>query len=285
MMPPSEVAAPSSLLRARGVHVWYERGLPHEQHALRGVDAEVRAGDRVGLLGASGSGKSTLLHVLARLQKPTQGNVASSMSQLPSLVFQFPERQLFAESVAEEVAYGLAAAGVTRAEIASRVDAALTDVGLSPEIFAKRTPFQLSGGERRRVALAAILAQRRSVVLLDEPTLGLDRDGTRRLAATLETLHERNVAYWVASHDTDFIAETCDQLVVLSDGAVVHRGGAETYWTHHERAERDGVRPPRAAALASRLSALDIAGLPARPSALQIAAALAAVRHKHEPPG
>jgi len=274
-----------TLLRADGIHVWYERGLPHEQHALRGVDIAVRAGDRVGLLGASGSGKSTLLHVMARLQSPDRGKVRSESQRLPSLVFQFPERQLFAETVADEVGYGLAASGIAHSELVLRVQRALRDVGLDAESFAPRAPFQLSGGERRRVALAGILAQEREIVLLDEPTLGLDGDGVRRLVSMTRALHERGVAYWIASHDTDFIADTCTHLAVLDHGEIVFHGTAPAYWADPDRAARHGVRPPRAAVLAARLRAHGVGGLPERPGAVQFAAALAEQRHKHDSPG
>jgi len=280
-----DVDTQQPLLQARGVQMWYERGLPGEQHALRGVDLEVRAGDRVGLLGASGSGKSTLLHILARLQTPSEGEVRSIAPQLPSLVFQFPERQLFAESVADEVGYGLAASGVPKAEIEARVQKALDDVGLDASTFARRAPFHLSGGERRRVALATILAQRRALVLLDEPTLALDRDGTRRLTTILGALHRQDVACWVASHDTDFVAETCTHLVVLVEGAVAFRGRADDYWAQPERAERHGVRPPRAARLAAQLRAYGIEGLAIRPGVAQLAGVLAAAHHKPGPTG
>ena len=274
-----------TVLRADGIHVWYERGLPGEQHALRGVELNVRAGDRIGLLGASGSGKSTLLHVMARLRSPDRGKVHSESTSLPSLLFQFPERQLFAETVAEEVGYGLAASGLDGAEIGTRVQRALREVGLDAESFAPRAPFHLSGGERRRVALAGILAQEREIVLLDEPTLGLDRDGTRRLGSITRALHARNVAYWLASHDTDFIAETCTHLVVLSAGEVVFGGPAPEYWADPARAARHGVRPPRTAELAARLRAHGVGGLSEYPLPKQFAAALAAQRHKHDSPG
>lgn len=278
-------AASSELLRSDAVHVWYERGLPSEHYALRGVGVSVRAGDRVGLLGASGSGKTTLLHVLARLQAPDRGAVHAETRGLPSLVFQFPERQLFAETVREEVSYGLAQSGVLRDEIETRVHEALEQVGLPQREFAERAPFHLSGGERRRVALASILAQRRDVVLLDEPTLGLDRDGVRRLEEIMATMHGRGVAYWVASHDTDFVAATCTQLVVLADGEVAYRGPAQSYWADPERAQSHGVRAPRAARLAARLRMHGVGGVGDLPSASELAAALAHVHHKHEPPG
>lgn len=125
----------------------------------------------------------------------------------------------------------------------------------------------------------------RDVVLLDEPTLGLDRDGVSRLEGIMETMHARGVAYWVASHDTDFVAATCTQLVVFGDGSVVYEGPAQAYWADPERAQSHGVRAPRAARLAARLRMPGIGGVGDLPGATEPAAALAHVHHNHEPPG
>jgi energy-coupling factor transport system ATP-binding protein len=232
-------------------------------------------------MGASGAGKSTLLHVLARLQAPSPGTLRADKqsSRLPSLVFQFPERQLFAKTVRDDVAYGLREGGVPRQEVESRVRQALEDVGLPPEAFGPRMPFHLSEGEKRRVALAAALAQQRPVLLLDEPTLGLDLEGGTRLTGILARLHARGVGYWIASHDADFVAATCTRVVVLEAGRVAFEGAADELWRHPERVAL-GVRPPREVALAERLRACGVQGLPARPTPLELAAALLALWRK-----
>lgn len=273
------------LFEVRDAHVWYQRGLPNEHHALRGVTLRIQTGDRVGMLGASGAGKSTLLHVLSRLQSVGAGEVRSFDPALPipSLVFQFPERQLFAETVRQEVGYGLREGGLAANEVDARVRASLDEVGLPADEFAARTPFHLSAGERRRVALAGALAQGRSILLLDEPTLGLDRDGVGRLADVLGRLHERGVAYWVASHDADFVAATCSRLVVLDSGAVVFDGDAEDFWRQPDRAATSGVPRPRESLVADQLRAFGVRGLPPRPSAQQLAAAMLALWHKPRP--
>lgn len=267
-----------ALIELHDVEVRYAGAGDGGVRALAGVSLAVRRGDRVGLLGASGAGKSTLLHVLAGLVKPVRGRVEGLEGAFPSLVFQFPERQLFAETVHEDVAYGLAESGVARAEVAPRVHRALEDVGLEPGTFASRAPFHLSGGEMRRVALAGILAQERTVVLLDEPTLGLDAEGVERLRDILCRLHERGVSYWVASHDTDFVAEVCDRAVVLDAGTVVFDGAASAVWRDASRAEQLGIALPATAALAARLAAHAIAVLPGAPAEDDLARALAARR-------
>jgi len=202
-----------------------------------------------------GSGKSTLLHLLTGLLRPQRGTIERSngAGPMPSLVFQFPERQLFAETVAEDVGYGLRESGVARAEVASRIEEALAEVGLPPAEFATRVPFHLSGGEMRRVALAGALAQRRQLLLLDEPTLGLDAEGLDRLRDILDGVHARGVAYWMASHDVDFVCATCDRVVVLDAGGVACSATPAEFWGDPGLAARLGVDTPRTAALAARL--------------------------------
>jgi len=217
--------------------------------ALDGVSLIVRPGDRVGVLGASGAGKSTLFAVLATLLAPRRGRIewtrtAGGAASLPSFVFQFAERQLFSETVREDVAYGLRESRLDPVEIARRVDQALADVGLPAAEFGARVPFQLSGGEMRRVALAGAFAQERPLVLLDEPTLGLDAEGISRLVAALDRLHARGVATWIASHDPHFVSATCDRVLVLDAGRVVFDGSPAEVWRDADRAAEWGVEVP-----------------------------------------
>jgi energy-coupling factor transport system ATP-binding protein len=281
--PAAPARAPDFLLRARDVHYRYESFLPGRraatgssgaQHdrtsptdtsgdALRGISLTVQAGDGVALLGASGVGKTTLLHVLAGLLRPQRGTLAWSASWdgVPSLVLQFAERQLFAPTVREDVAYGLRESGVPRHEVAGRVDAALDDVGLPPGEFAARVPFHLSGGEMRRVALAGALAQARPVLLLDEPTLGLDAEGRARLAALVARVRARGQACWLASHAADFVAETCSAVHVLAAGEVAFAGAPAALWRDAARALALGVEQPRAALLAGQLAEAGLGSL------------------------
>ena len=271
------------LLRLENVHVTHATSEPNARPALQGVRFEMHAGDRVGLMGRAGSGKTTLLHVCARLLAPAGGDTRWTDKRLPSLVFQFPERQLFAETVADDVAYGLRQSGVASPEVRARVEQALADVGLPASEFAARPPFHLSAGEMRRVALAGALAQQRGVVLLDEPTLGLDAEGVARLVDILGRLHERGVAYCVASHDADFVAATCATLVVLDGGRVAFQGAADNFWRDPDRVDRCGVRLPGEAALAQTLRSCGVQGLPSRPNVHILAGALLALWHKPGP--
>ncbi|HZM16835.1 MAG TPA: ATP-binding cassette domain-containing protein [Candidatus Krumholzibacteria bacterium] len=271
---------PELLLQLRAVEVAYDAGLPEKNLALRGVSFDLHHADRLGLMGRAGSGKTTLLHVCARLVEANAGSVHAPQQREPSLVFQFPEHQLFAETVAEDVGYGLRQGGVAPGEIRTRVEQALEDVGLAAAEFAARPPFHLSGGEKRRVALAGALAQQRGLVLLDEPTLGLDAEGIERLRAILERMHARGVAYCVASHDADFVAATCTRLVVLDAGRVVFQGPTEEFWGDPQLVETCGVRLPRTAALAQTLRGYGVLGLPPQPDLRRIAAALLALWHR-----
>jgi energy-coupling factor transport system ATP-binding protein len=251
-----------TLLALHDVVAWHGDECP-ARPALDGITLVVEAGDRVGLVGASGSGKSTLLHVLSGLLRPQRGTVAAQDAErLPSLVFQFPERQLFAETVREDIGYGLRESGVAPADVAARVDAALAGVGLPPAEFGARPPFHLSGGEMRRVALAAALAQQRPVVLLDEPTLGLDAEGLGRLADILTRMHAAGTATWIASHDADFLAATCDRIVALDEGRIAFDGPAASFWDDSDGAERLGVPVPRTSTLAGSLRAFGVRDLP-----------------------
>lgn len=280
MTSPGGPAQPADdvLLRALDIEFGYGVGGQADAPVLRGVRVELRRGDRVGLLGASGTGKSTLLHLLTGLLRPQRGTVERLVDRdvMPSLVFQFPERQLFAETVRQDVGYGLRESRVPRTEVAERVASALTDAGLPPEEFADRVPFHLSGGEMRRVGLAGALAQRRPILLLDEPTLGLDHEGRARLREILERVHARGVAMWMASHDVDFVAATCDRLVVLDAGRIAFDGPAAAFWADADRALRLGVERPRAVRLAGRLRDAGLTAVPEQASESELLAALAA---------
>lgn len=181
---------------------------------LSGVHLTVRAGEVVALLGPNGSGKSTLLNVLAGLVPPLGGTV---LGPRPALVFQNPEQQFLAHTVRAEVAHAVAP------EAESRVDAALRDHGLSH--LSDQNPFRLSGGEQRRLSLAAMLVHEPAVLLLDEPTSSLDRRHTARTAETLRRVAGAGTGVVVATHDVRFAASVADRVVVLAGGGVVADGG------------------------------------------------------------
>lgn len=205
----------------------YSRDGEAKIQALNGVSFRVRSGEAVALIGPVGSGKSTLLRVLAGLVKPTSGRVTVEGRKGPVvLAIQEPQRGFFAATVREEVAFGPENLDLDPAEVAARVTWALTAVGLKEERWTV-SPFQLSGGEQRRVALAASLAMKPRFLLLDEPTIGLDGPGQAALVETLRKIKaETGLGLLVASHDPDFLFSLTRRVLVLNDGKLT----ADTTW-------------------------------------------------------
>ncbi len=235
--------------------------------ALQEVSLSVETGAFLGIVGPGGSGKTTLLQIMSGLLLPTKGrvmveghdltrsaNVRRRVCFTVGLVFQFPEKQLFEGTVFEDVAYGPKNMGLGRVEVEDRVREALSRTGLDPERVAGRSPLALSFGEMRRVALAGVLAMRPKILLLDEPTAGLDERGKRRLGALLESLHERGVGVVVASHDTGFLSERVRDLLLLDGGRAVARGPAREVLEHPQRLRASGVAVPFLSAVLSGLA-------------------------------
>lgn len=219
------------------VHL-YLPGTPFEQRALEGVSLEIAEGEAVGLAGATGSGKSTLAQHLNGLLRPTSGSVRVGGVDIPprggrleavralvGLLFQFPEQQLFEETVALDVGFGPRNLALSGAEVQERVREALDLVGLPLDRFGERSPFALSGGERRRAALAGVLAMRPRCLVLDEPTAGLDPRGADELLALLARLRrERGLSLVIISHRMEELARLVDRLVILTGGRVAGDG-------------------------------------------------------------
>lgn len=193
-----------------------------QRSVLRDIGFDVREGEIVALLGASGSGKTTVLKLAARLLTSTGGTIRreGDRSRGTALALEFPERQLFGRTVAEDVAAALwVRGGVTAADRLSRAGAALSAVGLNPARFADRVPSSLSEGEKRRAALAGFLVEPAPVLLLDEPTAGLDPEGRRAMKATLRRLADAGTAVLFASHDLDFVLGVADRAIVIGRDA------------------------------------------------------------------
>jgi energy-coupling factor transport system ATP-binding protein len=225
------------LIRVENLSYTYVPGTPLARVALHGVSLEVSPGERVGLVGRTGSGKSTLVQHIAGLLTPTQGRVlldgvpahertaaARAVRQRVGLALQYPEDQLFEQTVFREVAFGPHNLGLNKAEIAARVHWALEMVGLDPAMES-RSPFTLSGGEMRRAALAGILAMRPEALILDEPTAGLDPRGRRELLARVHAWQvEIGSTLILVSHNLDELARVVERVIVLDRGQVVVNG-------------------------------------------------------------
>jgi energy-coupling factor transport system ATP-binding protein len=213
----------------------YALGTPFERLALRQVNLQIAAGERVGILGPTGSGKSTLAQHLAGLLKPTAGRVlldGVSVHSAPrdhrlqvGIAFQYPEDQIFEQTVLREVTFGPRNLGLDQAEVTARVRWALEMAGLDPETMSQRMPFTLSGGEMRRVALAGILALRPRVLILDEPTAGQDPQSRRGLLARILAWQEEiGLTLVIISHALEELGQAVDRLVMLKEGLVVADG-------------------------------------------------------------
>ncbi len=203
--------------------------------ALCDVSFELRAGGSLALMGASGSGKSTLLQVVRGLDAPESGAVLldgadpsdpryTALQREVGLVFQAPERQLFASTARDDVAFGPRRLGWPDEQVTSAVATALDLVGLPPARFAERHPYALSGGEQRRLALAGVLAMRPRLLLLDEPFVSLDPGTRRQLVGILERLKAAGVTLLLATHDVDLAWALCDEILVLGEGRVAAAG-------------------------------------------------------------
>jgi energy-coupling factor transport system ATP-binding protein len=202
-------------------------------HALVDVNLTIAQGAFCGIAGHTGSGKSTLLALLCALTKPTSGKIVISGLDLAErksrralhtkvgLALQYPEHQLFAPTVAQDVAYGLVNAGVVEPKLTERVRGAMAAMGLAYEQYAQRSPLELSGGEKRRVALAGVLATQPSVLLLDEPTAGLDPQGRAEILSYIKAVNASGVTVVMVSHSMNDLAELCTQVVVIKDGRIV----------------------------------------------------------------
>ena len=235
----------------------YSKGTPFEKGALKGVDVEFNQGEIVALIGHTGSGKSTFLQHLNGLLKPDSGDVCfegksiySSKEFLRScrfnvgLCFQYPEQQLFESSVYKDVAFGPKNMGLSDEEISKRVKESIAYVGLSEE-YLEKSPFDLSGGEKRRVAIAGVLAMEPKVLILDEPTAGLDpigKDGLLKLIKEYNRATNSTIIF--VSHNMDDVASVADRVIVMNDGAVALSGSVQEVYSQGENLALLGLDVP-----------------------------------------
>ncbi|MGN0720562.1 MAG: energy-coupling factor transporter ATPase [Anaerovoracaceae bacterium] len=239
------------------VHI-YDKGMPTEQLALDNISFTADDGQMIGIIGHTGSGKSTLLQHLNGLLKPESGRIiigdtditqpGVSMVQIRKkigLVFQYPEYQLFEETAAKDVAFGPKNLGLSEEEIDERVREAIELVGLDYEEIKDRSPFELSGGQKRRVAIAGVVAMRPEVLILDEPTAGLDPKAHRDVLTMVEEVHRRtgNITILV-SHNMADIARLCDKVVVIDSGKLVTAGTPYEVFSKKEELRNVGLELP-----------------------------------------
>ncbi len=250
----------------------YSAGSAFQATAIRNVNLTIEEGEFIAVIGHTGSGKSTLVQHLNGLLKPTDGQILVDgedlngekvdrrrIRQKVGLVFQYPEYQLFEETVAKDIAFGPKNQGLSAEEIDSRVHMAMEQVHLDYDKYAERSPFELSGGQMRRVAIAGVLAMKPKVLILDEPTAGLDPQGRDRILGMVKELHEAgDTTVVMVSHSMDDVARLATRLVVMSRGELVATGTPREIFKQVKMMESIGLGVPEAAKLCNMLRQRDI---------------------------
>ncbi|MBQ6815063.1 MAG: energy-coupling factor transporter ATPase [Lachnospiraceae bacterium] len=246
------------VLEAKNLKYVYEEGTANEKGALDDVSLDIYEGEFLGIIGHTGSGKSTLIQHLNGLMKADSGeiyfngeNIYDKEFSLPflrkhvGLVFQYPEHQLFESTVFEDVCFGPKNLGLSKEETTEAAKKALAQVGLNEKYYEK-SPFELSGGEKRRVAIAGVLAMNPEVLILDEPTAGLDPKGRDDILNQLKILQkERNIAIVLVSHSMEDVARFADRLVVMNGGKKLYDGGCREVFSHYMELEKIGLAAPQ----------------------------------------
>ncbi|OPJ60659.1 energy-coupling factor transporter ATPase [Clostridium oryzae] len=213
----------------------YMPGTPFEKKALDNVSLNIQDGEFIALIGHTGSGKSTLIQHMNGLLKPTSGKIIidevditnekvklSEVRKKVGLVFQYPEYQLFEETVEKDIAFGPEKLGLTGEEISERVKRAMNIVGLDYEKYRSKSPFELSGGEKRRAAIAGIVAMESKILILDEPTAGLDPKGRDEILSQIKELHSKyNITIIMVSHSMEDVSKLADRILVMNNGKCI----------------------------------------------------------------
>ena len=271
----------------------YMPGTPYERYALRQVSVSIQDGSFTAIAGHTGSGKSTLVQHLNGLLQPSSGQVlvdgidlkgsdkaaraaAKAARRRVGMVFQYPEQQLFEETVEKDVAFGPKNQGLDPGLVQGRVEEAMNLVGLDYASFRNRSPFQLSGGQKRRAAIAGVLALHPRYLVLDEPTAGLDPCGREDLIRMIQKLHrDWKLTIVFISHSMADVARLADSVILMNHGECVIQDDPDTVFSRDDLLQAAGLRPPHIQRLLRRLQA---AGLPVQTKARNIEECLARIR-------
>ena len=265
------------------VNYVYSQGTAYEIQALKNINLKIEDGEFIGIIGHTGSGKSTLIQHLNGLTKATSGAIyyngadiydeGYNLKELRSkvgLVFQYPEHQLFETTIFEDVCFGPKNQGLTKEEAELRAFAALKSVGLPEEVY-YHSPFDLSGGQKRRVAIAGVLAMQPEVLILDEPTAGLDPKGRDEILDQVAKLHkERGITVILVSHSMEDVAKYVDRIIVMNQGSVMFDDIPKRVFAHYRELEAVGLAAPQVTYLMHELAA---AGIPVSMDATTVAEA------------
>lgn len=276
-----------SLLSVRDLSFIYSQGTPFEHVAVDHISLDINKGEFIGIIGHTGSGKSTLVQMLNGLIRPTSGQVILDGTDIWSkpkeirkirfkvgLVFQYPEYQLFEETVAKDIAFGPANMGLTQQEIAERVLNAAKFVGLRDELLEK-SPFDLSGGEKRRAAIAGVIAMDPDILILDEPCAGLDPMGRDLLLSQIYHYHqERGNTVLLVSHSMEDVATVCDRVLVMNHARCEMLADTRAVFSEGEKLAGIGLRVPQ---ITSIVDALIADGVPLEHGVLTVEQAVYAI--------
>ncbi|CEK39846.1 energy-coupling factor transporter ATPase [Paraclostridium sordellii] len=246
----------------------YNEGMPFASKALDNINLTIEDGDFVGLIGHTGSGKSTLIQHLNGILKPSTGKILinkvditdknlnlTDIRKKVGVVFQYPEYQLFEETVEKDIAFGPSNLGLEEEEIRKRVKTSMEAVGLDYDVFKDKSPFELSGGQKRRVAIAGVIAMNPEVLILDEPTAGLDPKGRDEIFELIKMLHdEKNMTIILSSHSMDDMAKLVKNIIVMNEGKVEFMGSTrEVFENHSNRLKEIGLDIPQVLELCNKL--------------------------------
>ena len=245
-------------MKLENVSFTYSPNTAYEIHALKNINLEIHDGEFIGLIGHTGSGKSTLVQHFNGLMKATSGTIyyngeniyaeGYSMKQLRSnvgLVFQYPEHQLFEVDVLTDVCFGPKNLGLPKEEVEARAKKALQMVVLKEKYY-KQSPFELSGGQKRRVAIAGVLAMEPKLLILDEPTAGLDPKGRDEILDQIKRIHEENhITIILVSHSMEDVAKYVGRIIVMNQGEAMYDGTPKEVFSHYKELEKVGLAAPQ----------------------------------------
>ncbi len=242
----------------------YMEGTPFERKALENINIKIKKGEFVGIIGHTGSGKSTLVQHFNGLLKPTKGRVIingidtmgkdlKELRKQVGIVFQYPEHQLFEENVYKDISFGLRKMGMENTEIFDKVNKTLEIVGLSEDILDK-SPFELSGGQKRRVAIAGVLVMEPEIIVLDEPAAGLDPNGRNEIFYFIQKLYEKfGITVILVSHNMEEITRLVERVIVMNKGTIEMDGHVKDIFKDTERLEQLGLSAPQITYLMKKL--------------------------------
>lgn len=251
----------------RQVNYVYLPKTPYESHALKDIDLTIESGTFTAIIGHTGSGKSTLIQHINALLLPTSGEVEienfvirphaktkgiKRLRKVAGLVFQFPEYQLFEETVFKDIAFGPKNFGAKEADLKSKVSEVLKLVGLD-DSYLERSPFELSGGQKRRVAIAGILAMDPDILVLDEPTAGLDPQGAIDMMALFQRIHAMGKTVILVTHEMEYVLRFCQQAIVMQAGKIVYQGTPSVLFSDEALLKQVEIQAPQIIRLANEL--------------------------------